>query len=161
MVHYIIIKKNGDIEEKTTRSAINSECIYKLCGYKSASRFVALHTFSRGTDRSPDYFTVYGKRDGRANSENKYEFPPPIDSSLFFGTLCIIKMNGCNIIDLVAEEWLEVYNEKFGGFEDLSEVDEERSIDSELYSDEHYTKEGYHKDSFVIDDAELMEEEYI
>ena len=62
---------------------------------------------------------------------------------------------------MTKQEWNLVYDNLFGGFEDIGNSDEERSIDSEEYSDSEYTKEGYHKDSFVIDDPELEEEEYI
>ena len=33
---------------------------------------------------------VFAKTDGRANSENKYDFPPPIDTKLFYGSCAIV-----------------------------------------------------------------------
>ena len=99
-----------------------------------------------------------GKKWG-ANSENKYEFPPPIDTELYFVS-GILKREDENITDLTLDEWSSVYESLFGGFEDIEDSDEERSVDSEVYSSDEYTKEGYHKDSFIIDDDELVEEEY-
>ena len=105
-------------------------------------------------------YEVYGKKNGRANSENKYEFPPPIDRELYFGSLCIVKRKCDEIVDLNIDEWTSVYENLFGGFEDIGDSDGERSMDSEIYSSDEYTKEGYHKDSFIIEDGELEEEEY-
>lgn len=161
MVHYLVIQKNGDIVEKQTRGDVDVNGIYKLCGYKSSSNFENLHNFSKTIDNIVVNYKVYGKREGRANSENKYDFPPPIDTTLFFGNICLFKTEHDEYVDLAIEEWDAEYEKMFGGFHDIGDSDEERSEDSEVYSDDEYTKEGYHKDSFVIDDEELSEEEYL
>lgn len=155
---YILINKNGDIEEKQSKKNIDEEELYKLCNYKNNKNFEKLNDYNVDNKN----YLVYGKRNGRANSENKYEFPPPIDTELFFGNLCIVQHENDKIIDLTKEEWALVYEKLFGGFEDIGESDEERSQDSIVYSDEEYTKEGYHKNSFVVDDdEELTTEEYV
>ena len=64
-------------------------------------------------------------------------------------------------VSLTAQDWEKMYEELFGGFEDLDGSEEERSMDSEIYSDDDYTKEGYLKDNFVVDDDELEEEEFV
>lgn len=160
MSKYVFVCKNGETEQKTTKHQIEEEKIFKLCNYKSMSGFEKLHFFPIKKTDPENGYEVYGKKNGRANSENKYEFPPPIDSELYFGSLCIIKREDGIITDLTIEEWSSVYESLFGGFEDIDESDEERSVDSETYSSDEYTKEGYHKDSFIIDDSELVEEEY-
>tara|TARA_B110001450_G_scaffold214151_1_gene206843 strand:+ start:465 stop:962 length:498 start_codon:yes stop_codon:yes gene_type:complete len=164
MTKYIIIKKNGDLEQKKTRNNIDSEQIYKLCNYKNEKEFKKLHSFTidKNEKNNPDNcYEIYGKSDGRANSENKYEFPPPIDKNLYFGSLCILKKENDSFTDLTNEEWEKKYEELFGGFEYIENSDEEeRSVDSEIYSSDEYTKQGYHKDSFIIDDDELVEEDY-
>ena len=160
MSKYVFVCKNGETEQKTTKHQIEEEKIFKLCNYKSMSGFEKLHCFPIKKTDPENGYEVYGKKNGRANSENKYEFPPPIDSELYFGSLCIIKREDGIICDLTIEEWSSVYESLFGGFEDIEESDEERSIDSETYSSDEYTKEGYHKDSFIIDDSELVEEDY-
>jgi hypothetical protein len=152
----ILIKKNGDVLEK--KKKINIEDVYKYCGYKVKKNFDKLHTFILN-NRS---YHIYGKTDGRANFENKYELPPPIDKKLFFGTLCIIKTdNDDNILSLDKNEWEKTYEALFGGFEDIGSEDNDiRSSDTEIYSDKEYTKEGYLKDDFIVEDGELVEEEY-
>ena len=155
---YILVNKNGDIEEKQLKKNISQEELYKLCNYKNNKNFEKLNDYNIDNKN----YLVYGKRSGRANSENKYEFPPPIDTELFFGNLCIVQVENDIIVDLTKEEWISVYEKLFGGFEDIGESDEERSQDSIIYSDEEYTKEGYHKNSFVVDDdEELTTEEYV
>ena len=166
MTKYVFICKNGDVEQKQTRQNIENDKIYKLCNYKNKNDFEKLHSYPLDkTEKDPETnaencYEVYGKKQGRANSENKYEFPPPIDAELYFGSLCILKREHSLIIDLTVDEWSVVYESLFGGFEDIGDSDEERSMDSEVYSSDEYTKEGYHKDSFVIEDGELVEEEY-
>jgi hypothetical protein len=160
MTKYLLVSKGGEVEQKTTKNNIEDEKIFKLCNYKSMSGFEKLHCFPFDKSDPENGFEIYGKKSGRANSENKYEFPPPIDKELYFGSLCIIKRENDEIVDLSIEEWNIVYENLFGGFEDIEDSDGERSLDSEIYSSDEYTKEGYHKDSFIIDDDELSEEEY-
>tara|TARA_B110000114_G_scaffold57080_1_gene60604 strand:+ start:520 stop:999 length:480 start_codon:yes stop_codon:yes gene_type:complete len=157
---YLIVKKSGNVEEKQTRLILQSDNIYKLCGYKSPLNVELIHTFHSQTTEGVTY-QIYGKKEGRANSENKYELPPPVDTILLFGTLCIIKTKMNNVDDLTKSEWSDVYDNLFGGFEVIEETDDERSVDTEDYSDSEYTKEGYHKDSFIVEDQELEQEEYI
>ncbi len=160
MTKYVFVCKNGDIEQKISKSEIDDEKIFKLCNYKNSSGFQNLHFYSANNTDTKNGYAIYGKKTGRANSENKYEFPPPIDTELYFGSLCILKHEDGKIIDLTTDEWLSVYESLFGGFEDIEDSDEERSVDSEEFDSDEYTKEGYHKDSFIVDDEELVEEEY-
>jgi len=156
MLTYLQIKQNGDIVEKNTKH-IDESCLYKYCNYKSNNDFECIHGFKQESS----CYMIYGKKSGRANNENKYDLPPPIDSILLFGTLCILKKTNDEYAPLSMKEWNQVYETLFGGFEDIDESSEERSMDSEIYSDEDYTKEGYLKDDFVVEDDELEEEEYV
>ena len=157
MITIILVKKNGDLEEKNVKK-IEETQIYKFCNYKNNNDFNKLTTY----DIDNKQYHVHGKKKGKANYENKYEFPPPIDEELFFGTLCIIKVENNDYNDLNLNEWEKTYEYLFGGFEDIENSDEDnRSMDSEIYEDEEYTEEGYLKDGFVVDDNELMEEEYL
>lgn len=155
MYSVLIIKANGDILEKSLKK--NDETgLYKVCGYKNNTGFAKVHCYKT----NGAHYSVYGKTNGRANSENKYEWPPPIDSCLYFGTMCIVKTENDEWMNLFSQEWQTQYETLYGGFEDLND-DETRSEDSEIYSDEDYTKEGYLKDDFVVEDGEeLCEEEY-
>lgn len=155
----LLIKKNGDVVEKNVNE-IKFDELYKYCGYKNNNNFSRIHSYVYVQKNAT--YTIYGKDTGRANHENKYELPPPIDEKLFFGTLCIVKTdNDDSVVSLDSETWTKVYEDLFGGFEDIeNEEDESRSDDSEVYSDDEYTKEGYLKDDFIVEDDELEEEEY-
>ena len=156
MYNILIIKTNGDILEKSLKKNDEME-LCKACGYKNNNGFGKIHSYNI----NDAHYSVYGKTNGRANTENKYEWPPPIDSCLFFGTMCIVKIEDEIWTNLSSEEWKTQYETLYGGFEDLND-DETRSEDSEIYSDDDYTKEGYLKDDFVVEDdeEELCEEAY-
>lgn len=155
MYNVLIVKANGDILEKTLKKNDETE-LHKVCGYKNNNGFNKVHSYHINDAN----YCVYGKTNGRANSENKYEWPPPIDNCLYFGTMCIVKIENEIWNPLSSQEWKTCYESLYGGFEDLGD-DETRSEDSEIYSDEDYTKEGYLKDDFVVeDDEELCEEDY-
>lgn len=163
MIDIVIIKKNGDPEKKSVKK-IDEDNLYKSCGYKTNKDFECIHSYVVESNE----FKVFGKKVGKANYENKYEFPPPIDEVLLFGTVCIIQKDTTRqeILSLSLDEWQKVYEELFGGFDDVgnSSDDDERSMDSEIYEDEEYTEDGYLKDGFVISDEdndELEEEEYL
>lgn len=169
MIQYISIQKNGDIEQKNTKHKLHDAIMFKLCNFKTNRNFGKVHCYPLNgvehTDKSTsseNCYEVYGKSDGRANGENKYDFPPPIDNLIFFGNMCVLKKENNNYTDLSLEEWTNAYDALFGGFESL-DTDEERSLDSTVYDDEEYTKEGYHKDSFIVEDGdeELVEENYV
>ncbi len=153
VIESIIIKKNGDIQEKS----LNLSELYKGCNFKTKKNFEKQHEYNI----DGFIYELYGKKDGKANTENKYEFPPPIDNVLYFGNMCILKKNKENYEKLDKKNWNVIYEKLYGGFEDLDSEDEVRSMDSEIYNDEDYTKDGYHKDGFVVDDNELIEEDYI
>ena len=161
MVKIIIVKRNADIEEKNIRS-FSDDTLYKSCNLKSNQDFGFIHCYELDNEYRTQY-EIYGKKTGRANTENKYELPPPIDTVLLFGSLCIIKKDkDGNVHDLTSGEWNTVYESLYGGFEDIcDEEDEIRSMDSLVYGDEDYTNEGYLKDGFVIDNDELEPEDYL
>ena len=101
---------------------------------------------------------MYGKTDGRATQENKYEFPPPIDETLFFGSCLIVNMRNDKPVSITSAEWTCIYEKLYGGFESLGEEDSEEESDE--YDDVPKTKSGYAKDGFIVDDDELSDEDY-
>ena len=149
-VSIIIIEKGGNVKELKVKS-YNEDELYKKCGFKSSTDF-KLHSVWKNVtlNKVPFNIHVYGKLVGRANQENKYEFPPPIDKDLFFGS-CVL-VNKINNIpkNLTTGEWNRIYDHLYGGFEDIGDEDSEESEDE----DENLpkTKSGYVKDDFIVDD---------
>lgn len=149
-VSIIIIEKGGNVKELKVKN-FNEDELYKKCGFKSSTDF-KLHSVWKNIKVNSTIYNihVYGKLVGRANQENKYEFPPPIDKYLFFGS-CVL-VNKINNIpkNLTTGEWNRIYDHLYGGFEDIGDEDSEESEDE----DENLpkTKSGYVKDDFIVDD---------
>jgi len=110
---------------------------------------------------------LYAKADGRANSENKYDFPPPVDSKLFFGSCALVAKvkndESKNVFtNLTIELWTKMYEKLFGGFEDLTASaleDENEEDELEKVPKDKKTKHGYLKDGFVVDSSDGDEDE--
>jgi len=149
-ISILVIEKGGNIKELKVKSFDEAE-LYKKGGFKSATYFKQHTVWDQITLNNSKYnIHVYGKTVGRANQENKYEFPPPIDKTLFFGS-CVL-VNKINNIphNLTSKEWKSIYSQLYGGFEELTADDSDESIDP----DENLpkTKSGYMKDDFIVDD---------
>ena len=153
----LIIEKTGTVKETTIKSFDETE-LYKKAGFKSSEGFKCHTTWDiEELDGKSYSISVYGKTSGRANQENKYEFPPPIDNTLFFGSCVIINKQAEIPTSITSKEWDKIYDHLYGGFEDLGEEDSEE--ESEDDDDIPRTKSGYAKDGFVVDDNDDDDEE--
>jgi hypothetical protein len=150
----VIVEKSGDLKSTTIKD-FKEEDLFKKCGFKKGDDFVKQNDWSVRTGGKKYVISVYAKTDGRANSENKYDFPPPIDSALFFGSCAIVaKDEKGAYTDLSVELWNKMYEKLFGGFEDLAATAlEDENEEDELANvpKEKKTKDGYLKDGFVVD----------
>jgi hypothetical protein len=154
----IIVEKTGTTKALNVKD-FKEEDLYKKCGFKKTDGFERHHDWSSKIDGQKYFISLYGKTDGKANTENKYDFPPPIDNKLFFGSCALVaatkKDDGtfmrCN---LSIQLWDKVYEKLFGGFEDLAATcveDEEEEDELANVPAEKKTKDGYLKDGFVVD----------
>jgi len=152
----LIVEKKGSVKELNIKKYSEEE-LYKKAGFKSAEGFKIATSWNIKIDDKSYCISVYGKTNGRAGQENKYEFPPPIDNTLFFGNCILVNENeNKEIISLSKPEWKEIYEELYGGFEDIGSEDSEE--ESEEDEDLPKTKNGYVKDGFVVDDSDESEE---
>jgi hypothetical protein len=171
----IIIEKDGNIKETNIKND-KLEYLAKKCNFKNEKNFNNTAKWKVSIKNENYNINLYAKATGRANNENKYDLPPPVDTVLYFGTIILINYNNDNeLSSLTKDEWDKIYEKLFGGFEDLANTaDEDELEEDELddIDDEFKTKEGYLKDGFVVDDSiedlssedydsELSEEEYI
>lgn len=153
MPNVLIIEKLGSLKELNIKK-YNEEELYKKAGFKNNDGFKNVHSWNIVVKDKSYIISVYGKTNGRAGQENKFEFPPPIDNTLFFGNCILTNQNDQNEIqDLSKSEWDAIYEELYGGFEDIGSEDSEEEDDSEE-NDLPRTKDGYVKDGFVIDDSD-------
>ena len=125
--------------------------LYKKAGLKAAEGFERVHEWTLDGET----VVLYGKSTGRAGQENKYDFPPPVDKVLFFGACILTSSTGT----LKKVRWEEIYEELFGGFEDIGDEDSEDSEEEDEDEDLPKTKSGYAKDGFIVDDSDESEEE--
>jgi hypothetical protein len=163
-LNIIIVEKLGTLKSLLIKD-FKVEELYKKCGFKKGDDFLKQVEWKAKYDGKKYYIEVYAKVDGRPNSENKYDFPPPIDSKLFYGSCAIIayikKEDGSKVfIDLTLPLWNKIYEKLFGGFEDLSATaDEDENEEDELAKvpKDKKTKHGYLKDGFVVDSSDTEE----
>jgi hypothetical protein len=153
MPKIVIVETNGSLKELNCRD-VTETGLYKAIKLKSSTGFSLRTTWN--VNIGSDAFTImlYSKTDGKAGQENKYDFPPPVDSALFFGKCVLTNQGG----DLSVVDWNRIYEHLFGGFEDLNSEGEED--DDDEYDDLPLTVAGYAKDGFVVDsESESVEDD--
>lgn len=159
MSNIVIVDKNGTLKELKIKKYCVDE-LYKKAGFKTSVDFSKHHTFNILLNNVNFSVSLYGKLKGRANQENKYEFPPPVDKLLFFGS-CILINNDIktgNQLPLQLKEWEHIYDKFFKGFDEC-EYDECES-DDENIDLSLLTKDGYLKDKFIVDDNVIEYDDY-
>ena len=145
-LNIIIVERLGALKLLSIKD-FKEEELFKKCGFKKAEDFVKQTTWSVKQSGQKYTVEVFAKSEGRPNSENKYDFPPPVDNKIFYGQCLLVNPQEA----LTIVEWEKIYEELMGGFEDInsdSDVSEEETEGLNL------TKEGYVKDGFVVSDSE-------
>lgn len=155
MSSIVLINKYGIITNKKVNN-LNESNIYKKAGFRKPDDFDLLYSWNV----SKQYIHMYGKKNGKANNENKFELPPPVDKTIYYGTLTFIKSTSNdeiieNIIDFNKEEFTKFIDNQFGGFESIgSNSDDDYETDElEEVPTKYKTKEGYLKDDFVVSNS--------
>jgi len=161
----IIIDKGASLKTLTVKD-YKVEDLYKKCGFKKADGFNLQVEWPVKLDGQRFLIQMYGKLDGKANMENKYDFPPPIDKNLYFGSCVLVGSlrdddNTRSHINLSIELWNKIYEKLFGGFEDLAltctEDDNEEDELANVPKNLKTKKGGYLKDGFVVDSSDTEE----
>ena len=75
----IIVERLGSLKQLSIKD-FKLEELYKKCGFKKAEDFAKQTEWNVKYDGKKYFIQVFAKTEGRANSENKYDFPPPIDT---------------------------------------------------------------------------------
>ncbi len=161
----LLIDKFGKMKTlQINTKEFKKEDLYKKCGFKKAEDFNLQKTWPVKCDGIHYNIQLFAKIEGRPNSENKYDFPPPIDTKLFYGSCAIVgklkPTNGSNehnYENLTIPIWTKIYEKLFGGFEDLdatAKEDEEEEDELANVPKDKKTKHGYLKDGFVVDSSD-------
>lgn len=160
MTKIVLVEKTGNIKELNAKNLTKND-LYKKCGFRKSDGFEMRHQWEVKTDDIHSV-QVWARDSGRANTENKYELPPPIDSTLYFGTIAVVGLDSSGELkDMNKSQWEKVYEKLFGGFEEIGESEDDDEEDElEHIPSELKTKVGgYMKDGFVVDGDESDDEE--
>lgn len=161
----LIVEKSGILKTVNVKLAdVDSLC--KRAGFKTSNDFAKHHTYEFTYKNMQVLIDLYGKLKGKANSENKYDLPPPMDNHLFFGSMILTRRDPStqNLVHLSMADWEKYYEHLFGGFHDTNDNDDvdedEKEIirEEESFTPNQKTKDGYVKDGFIVDDGEEEED---
>jgi len=161
----ILVEKTGQLKLLNTKD-FNPNDLYKKCGFKKSDGFIKQVDWNIKMNGNKYIVSMYAKTDGKANTENKYDFPPPVDTKLFFGICALVcslndGKNNYSLCNLTIELWEKMYEKLFGGFEDLAitniEDEEEEDELANLPKSKKTKIGGYLKDGFVVDDDDREE----
>lgn len=158
-ISIINVQKSGELKQMDVFH-LDEESLYKKAGFKKGEDFLKQHTWKCNINNKLTYISLYAKTKGKANTENKYEFPPPVDTKLFFGN-CILVAQTNTFVSLTKDLWNVVYETLYGGFENLDDTKEEDDAEEDelVNVDETLkTADGYLKDGFVVSDNEVDNE---
>ncbi|NDA89736.1 MAG: hypothetical protein EBY20_02330 [Alphaproteobacteria bacterium] len=166
-ISVIIVEKGGSLKSLTIKD-YKEEDLYKKCGFKKPDGFSKQTEWGIKLEGKKFVVALFAKTEGKANTENKYDFPPPVDTTLFFGSCVLVssvkKDDGSfGIVSLSVEQWGKMYEKLFGGFEDLNATcaeDEAEEDELDNIPASKKTKQGYLKDGFVVDSDSDEKDDY-
>jgi hypothetical protein len=159
MPNVVIVEKVGTLKALKIKELKEDE-LYKKCGYKKPTNFGKQHTWKIKYENTYYYVSLFAKSECRiADCVNKYEFPPPVDNVLYYGSCILVGYvktdNQHTVIDLTVDMWEKMYNKLYGGFETLANTEKSDELEPDELAkvpSHKKTKEGYLKDGFVIED---------
>ena len=160
----VIVERNGDLRASHVE-VCNALELSKKCKHKSSPGFEVCAEWAYSGEDANDRFLVelWASDNGTAGQENKYEFPPPVDTILFFGACALVAKDMSSqhrVIPLTLEKWDKMYDFLFGGFDTLANCDDDGEYDELDSIPAHLkTKDGYLKDGFVVDTSGEDDEE--
>lgn len=160
----IIVDKGGSLKPLTVKDYKVDE-LYKKCGFKKADGLELQTEWTVKIESQKYIVQLYAKLDGKANMENKYDFPPPVDNQLYFGSCALVGLDAGsrNPVSLTVDLWEKIYEKLFGGFENLAlTCVEDENEEDELENVPKHMKTktgGYLKDGFVVDSSDQEEDD--
>jgi hypothetical protein len=146
----IIIKQNQDIiSQEITSSGPKNITLddLKECDISSGTdSFRILNKWELNNYK----VYIYGCTDGVHNQVNQHDLPPPLDNTLCFGDLILSKVENNKWVDFTEEDYIDTYDNLFGGFDDLGSEDSFSDDDSDGELSD---------DSFIVNDIHSSDED--
>jgi hypothetical protein len=163
-ISIVLVEKTGVLKAALLKNPEEIPDLYKKCGFKSAEHFKLQTVWSVKMEAEKYKISLYGKAEGKANMENKYDFPPPVDKILYFGKCALVAHSEktSQMVPLTVALWEKIYEKLFGGFENLQVTAFEDEYEEDELDDipnEKKTKHGYLKDGFVVDSSDTEDDE--
>lgn len=168
-ISVVIVEKNASLKLLTIKD-YKEEDLYKKCSFKKSEGFIVQTIWNTKLNGQKYTVELWAKSEGKAGTENKYEFPPPVDKTLFFGACILVgylrdDSEEKTIFNLTVPLWTTIYEKLFGGFQDLTsknleveDEDDEEELDE--IPKEKKTKTGYLKDIIDSNSEQEEDEEY-
>lgn len=159
MTSIILIESSGTVKSLKAKD-LTVETLYRKAGYRNADQFEKRHVWVCKLDHDQEVsVALFAKTTGKALHENKYNFPPPIESDLYFGTVILVQVaSDGQLINLEIPTWNAVYDKLFAGFENLGEDDSEEEELDELEEDEDDEEDTRKKNQTYVSSDETEEE---
>jgi len=161
MTSILVIDKTGTIKSVKVKD-LTAETLYKKCGFRKAEGFERRADWEVSIDGIKRRVELWARDDGKANTENKYDFPPPADTALLFGSCALVetdRKDHSSYLDLSESDWSKMYEKLFGGFDDVEDDEEASEDELDSIPSSMKTKEGYLKDDFVVGSGDSDEDE--
>jgi hypothetical protein len=153
MTSIVLIDKNCSVKQTKVKD-LSRDILYKKCGFKVSGGFELRTTWKVNIEGAKMNVELWSRDYGKAGTENKYDFPPPVDTALYFGTCAVLRTDDKgDIIDLSIIMWNKIYEKLFGGFEDICDDEDDSEDELTTVPKEMKTKAGYLKDGFVVEDG--------
>ena len=116
----VLVDKTGELKELNVKDYKEEE-LFKKCGFKKADGFSKQAEWPVKFNGQKYSIMMFGKDDGKANMENKYDFPPPADTKLLFGCCVLVGQlrddsGKKTLINFTTDLWTNLYEKLFGGF---------------------------------------------
>jgi len=153
-ISVLAVDKTGEISVQTIKD-FSEDMLYKKAGLNSPNDFLQLAAWNI----SKFVIKLFGKESGRALTENKYDFPPPCDNLLLFGTCILVQydLNG-RPVSLSIPQWKLCYDHLFGGFHNIVSNEEEEEDEDEEEEEEEEDEEEEEEDEDEEEEEEDEEE---
>jgi len=157
MVQLVIIEKGGDLVESKMKD-FSFDTLFKKCKFRKNDGFSQRAFWKVKISSEPVHIALWARDFGKAGMENKYDLPPPVDQTLYFGAMALVRVDhehSENAMNLDIDLWHKVYEKLFGGFHNLADTAQEDQEEEDELADlpaEMKTKDGYLKDDFIVDD---------
>ena len=161
MTSILVIDKTGTIKSVKVKD-LTADTLYKKCGFRKADGFERRADWEISIDGVKRRVELWARDDGKANTENKYDFPPPADTALLFGSCALVETDRndhSSYLDLSESDWSKMYEKLFGGFDDVEDDEEASEDELDDIPASMKTKEGYLKDDFVVGSGDSDEDD--